>query len=190
MTPPEARRPEGHLVVIDMQQIFADPESEWSTPRFGEIAATVGRLVDAYSPRVTFTRFLAPAVPADAWRRYYERWPFALQPPDALAWQIVESLIPQALRTGPTLDATTFGKWGQELAARIGDADPVVLTGVATDCCVLSTALAAADAGRHVVIVGDACAGADDAAHGQALAIMRLYAPLIDVVDSAYLLGS
>ena len=35
----------------------------------------------------------------------------------------------------------------------------IVLTGVSTDCCVLSTALAAADAGVHVRVVADACAG-------------------------------
>ncbi|WXF89963.1 isochorismatase family protein [Curtobacterium flaccumfaciens pv. flaccumfaciens] len=55
---------------------------------------------------------------------------------------------------------------------------------MSTDCCVLSTALAAADAGATVTVVADACAGASDEDHDRALAVMRLYAPLITVVDS------
>ena len=44
-----------------------------------------------------------------------------------------------------------------------------MLAGVATDCCVLSTALAAADAGCLVEVVADACAGSSDEAHERAL---------------------
>lgn len=54
-----------------------------------------------------------------------------------------------------------------------------MLAGVSTDCCVLSTALAAADAGVRVRVVADACAGATDADHERALLAMALYAPLI-----------
>ncbi len=74
---------------------------------------------------------------------------------------------------------------GTGLQAVVGDHPHLVLTGVSTDCCVLSTALAAADAGATVTVVADACAGASDEDHERALAAMRLYAPLITVVDSA-----
>ncbi len=47
---------------------------------------------------------------------------------------------------------------------------PLLLAGVSTDCCVLSTALAAADAGVTVRVVADACAGIDDESHAKALA--------------------
>ena len=56
-----------------------------------------------------------------------------------------------------------------------------MLAGVSTDCCVLSTALAAADAGCTVEVVADACAGSSDEAHERALAAMALYAPQIIV---------
>jgi nicotinamidase-related amidase len=55
---------------------------------------------------------------------------------------------------------------------------------VATDCCVISTVLPAADAGVPVRVVADACAGVDDAAHGKALDVLALYAPLIDVTSA------
>jgi nicotinamidase-related amidase len=61
----------------------------------------------------------------------------------------------------------------------------MVLAGVATECCVLATALAAADAGVRVRVVADACAGADDVSHEQALGVLRLLAPLVEVVTLA-----
>ena len=64
-----------------------------------------------------------------------------------------------------------------------------MLAGVSTDCCVLSTALAAADAGVGVQVVADACAGVNDHTHRQALDIMRLYSPLVEVVTLADILG-
>lgn len=173
-----------HLVVVDMQHVFGDPDSPWFAPRFGEILDTVDALVAAHTPKVTFTRFVAPTAPTGAWRAYYERFPFALQTPDAPLYQFVERFTGHA---GTTLDATTFGKWGRQLAERLAG-DDMVLAGVSTDCCVLSTAVAAADAGVHVRVVADACAGATDTSHEQALAVLRCYAPLIDVVDSTTLL--
>ena len=103
-----------------------------------------------------------------------------LQPPDAPLWDVVPELAP----TGPTVDAPTFSKWGPELAARAGTAT-LLLAGVSTDCCVLSTAVAAADAGVAVQVVADACAGIDEASHRKALEILALYAPLIEIVTSA-----
>jgi nicotinamidase-related amidase len=168
-------------VVIDMQRVFGEPGSPWLAPRFAEIVAPVQRLVAAYQQRVIFTRFVAPAEPAGAWRRYYEQWPFALQPSTAQIYELVPEFADVA---GPTVDATTFGKWGPELASRTGGA-PLVLAGVSTDCCVISTALAAADAGVGVSVVADACAGADDDSHAKALHVMGLYSPLIEVITTA-----
>ena len=182
-----------HLAVIDMQRVFAEPASPWFTPRFAEVVEPIRRLVTAFGGRVTFTRFVAPEVPAGAWQRYYEQWPFALQPPDAPIYELADGMTrgddppnPPAPHSGSfaparTLDATTFGKWGPELAGEVGDGG-LVLAGVSTDCCVLSTALAAADAGVPVQVVADACAGVNDETHRQALDIMRLYAPLVEVV--------
>ncbi len=169
------------LAVIDMQRVFGEPGSPWLAPRFAEIVEPVRRLAEAFAPRVVFTRFVAPAVPHGAWQRYYELWPFALQPPGALAG-------PFAGLAGPTVDATTFSKWGPELAARAGQG-PLVLAGVSTDCCVLSTALAAADDGIAVRVVGDACAGVDDESHAHALHILGLYSPLVEVVTLAGVLS-
>ncbi|MEV5720686.1 isochorismatase family protein [Amycolatopsis mediterranei] len=171
------------LAVIDVQNVFADPASPWFTPRFAEVLPPIRRLVTAFGNDVVFTRFIAPSPPEGAWRRYYEQWPFALQPPDAPLYRVVDAFEPES-----TVDGTTFGKWNPRLATRVGGAG-LVLAGVSTDCCVLSTALAAADAGVAVTVVSDACAGANDESHTKALDIMRLYAPLVTVVTVEELLG-
>ncbi|MEV0634648.1 cysteine hydrolase [Streptomyces sp. NPDC050619] len=176
----------GLLAVIDMQRVFAEPDSPWATPGFAEAADGVRRLLPAFGDRVVFTRFLAPEKPVGAWRAYYEQWPFALRPPDAPLWRLTDEF---ATRARHVVDAPTFGKWTPRLAALVGPAGRLVLAGVSTDCCVLSTALAAADAGVEVLVVADACAGADDTSHAEALRVMDLYRPLIRVVTVTELLA-
>ncbi|MFF4116839.1 cysteine hydrolase family protein [Streptomyces sp. NPDC001714] len=178
--------PPGLLAVIDMQHVFADPAGPWAAPRYAEAAAGVRRLLPAFGNRTVFTRFVAPAHPTGAWQAYYDRWPFAVQPPDAELWRLTDEFEQQA---EVVLDAPTFGKWTPELAALAAPHGRLVLAGVSTDCCVLSTALPAADAGIEVLVVADACAGADDDSHAKALHLLDLYRPLIRVTTTAELLA-
>jgi nicotinamidase-related amidase len=173
------------LVVIDMQAVFADEGSAWRTPRYADAAAGVRALLPAFAGRTVWTRFVAPSEPRGSWVPYYEVWGFAREPADSPIWAI------SGLEPGddPVIDEPTFGKWGRRLAAITGDA-PLVLAGVSTDCCVLSTALAAADDGRFVRVVADACAGASDEDHRRALDAMALYRPLITITDVPTLLAA
>jgi len=171
--------PEGWLVVVDLQHVFGDPDSPWTAPRFEEARRRIRRLVEAFGDRVVWTRFVAPAEPVGAWKEYYEQYPFALQPPDAQLYRLVDDP-----GTAPVVDATTFGKWGPELAAVVGEG-PITVAGVATDCCVISTVLPAADAGVPVRVVTDGCAGSSDDDHDRALRVMSLYAPLVELVTAA-----
>ncbi|WP_431218640.1 cysteine hydrolase family protein [Leifsonia xyli] len=174
------------LVVVDMQQVFGNPASEWFTPKFAEAEAVIAGLVPAFGDRVVFTRFVAPERPEGAWVPYYEQWPFALVPADDPIYDLV-----LAFRdTGhPVVTEPTFGKWGDDLRAALRGSQDVVLAGVSTDCCVLSTALGAADAGVRIRVVADGCAGLSDADHQRALDAMALYAPLIEITDSASVLA-
>ena len=173
------KRLSGHLVVIDMQRVFADPGGEWATPRFGEILPRVADLVAA-TKHVTFTRFVAPTTPKGSWVRYYERFPFALRPADDRMWDVVDGI---GATPDRTIAATTFGKWSHRLAARVGDAT-LVLAGVSTECCVVATAVAAADSGARVQVVTDACAGASDASHASALQVLEWFAPQVELVTT------
>jgi nicotinamidase-related amidase len=85
--------------------------------------------------------------------------------------------------------ATTFGKWVPDLVAITGETPHLVVAGVSTDCCVVSTALAAADAGATLTVVTDACAGSTPGNHRSALDVMALYPPQITLTTTAELLG-
>ncbi len=174
------------LVGVDLQRIFVPP-SPWGAPAYARAAAGVERLLPAFGGRVVLTRFVAPAEPRGAWIPYYEQWPFALVPPDDPLYDLTP---PFAELDARVETRETFGKWDARLAAAVEGSAELVLGGVSTDCCVLSTALAAADAGVHVRVVADACAGVSDADHERALAVMALYAPLVEITTVAAILGA
>lgn len=165
------------LVVIDMQNVFADPDSGWVTPRFHEASRRIARLVRAHGrDRTVFTRFVAPLEARGAWKDYYESFSWALKPASDPLYRITEELRPFVDRS---IEAHTFGKWNDDLVAITGPEPELLVCGVATDCCVLSTVLPAADAGAAVTVVTDACAGSTDGAHEKALDVMALYQPLV-----------
>ncbi|MGI8457245.1 MAG: cysteine hydrolase family protein [Propionibacteriaceae bacterium] len=173
------------LVAIDLQTIFA--QGPWGSPDYETAVAGTRALLPAFVGRTVHTRFVAPAVPTGAWVDYYREWPFALVSAD-------DELYDLTLDPGgdPVITATTFGKWGPGLAGLVAGsgAAGIVLTGVSTDCCVLSTALAAADAGVAVAVAADACAGASPADHRRALDAMALYGPLITITTVADVLAT
>jgi len=175
------------LMIIDMQRIFAEPISEWVTPGYAAASAGIQRLLSAFESRVCLTRFLPPDQPTGAWTTYYEKWPFALDPMNAHLYELSEEF---ASVPATIVDRTTFGKWDGETDRALGYPGEIVLGGVTTDCCVLSTALVAADAGVHVTVAADACAGVTGEDHQRALDTMALYSPLIDVAEVDSILAS
>jgi nicotinamidase-related amidase len=64
--------------------------------------------------------------------------------------------------------------------------DTLVLTGVATNLAVESTARAGADLGYRIIVVSDACATTSEHAHDAALASLAMFA---DVIPTANLLA-
>lgn len=174
------------LVVVDAQRVFADPSaSPWGSPMFACAVGPIRRLCERYAGRVVFTRFVAPDQPLGSWESYYEEHPFARVPSGDALYAVVDELAPLARHT---VCSSTFGKWVPALQAIVGELPHLLLAGVSTDCCVLSTALAAADAGARVEVVSDACAGSDTTNHKLALDVMALYAPMVTVTSTADLL--
>ena len=170
------------LVVVDMQHIFGDADSEWATPGFDDIVTPIRALAERFDDRVVYTRFVAPERPEGAWVDYYAQWPFALQPDDAPAYALVDDL---DVGDRPVVSRPTFGKWGADLDAATNSSRDLVVAGVSTECCVLTTVLAAADAGAHVTVVRDAVAGPTPELRDASLAVMETYAPLVDVRTAA-----
>lgn len=167
------------LVVVDMQRAFEEA-GQWQVPRYGEIVPVIEQLAAGGAEPPVFTRFVRDEAETGAWDAYYRRWDQMRFPADSEHWDIAMDVPAGA----PVIDKPTFGKWGPELAALIPEGGEMVLAGVATDCCVLATALAAVDAGRFVTVVSDACAAVSDEAQSQTLSLLGLLAPMCQVLTS------
>ncbi|QCR52732.1 nicotinamidase [Brachybacterium sp. SGAir0954] len=176
------------LLVVDAQRIFADPASDWASPfwegaweRIRELAAAVG------PERTLLTRWLPTADRSTAWGDYFAAWPFADVPATDPLYALVDGAA--ELSAHPTIDEPSFGKWGPQLAGVVGHAPQLLVTGVSTDCCVITTVLAAADAGAHVAVVADACAASAAENATAALHTMSLFPPQVDLRSTAEVLA-
>ncbi|MFC7486087.1 cysteine hydrolase family protein [Knoellia sp. CPCC 206453] len=168
------------LVIIDPQVIFADPRtSAWGSPMWAETVPRIARLSAAYAGRVVVTRFVADPGLGGSWADYYDDWQFALVPDKDPLYAVVPELVKLA---DHVVTEGTFGKWGPKLRAVIGDQPRIALAGVATDCCVIATAIPAGDAGASVRVIAQACAGSSVEKHEQALGAMEMFAPQITVI--------
>lgn len=83
------------------------------------------------------------------------------------------------------VDEPTFGKWTARTRAVLEPHPHLVVTGVSTDCCVLSTVIPAIDDGAYVTVIMDACAGSTPDNHAAALHCMSLYPPQITLTTTA-----
>ncbi|KGN34265.1 hydrolase [Knoellia sinensis KCTC 19936] len=168
------------LVIIDPQAIFADPEaSAWGSPMWAETVPRIVSLAAAYKGRVVVTRFVADPGLGGSWADYYDDWQFALVPASDPLYAVVPEIAPLA---DHVVTEPTFGKWGPGLRAVVGDQPRIALAGVATDCCVIATAIPAGDAGATVRVVAQACAGSVPDKHEQALGAMEMFAPQVTVL--------
>lgn len=179
--------PDAWLVVIDPQRIFASPDSPWGSPMFPAVVEPVRRLAAVAGERTVVTRWVPDRDPQGSWKAYLEAWPFADVPDDDPLLGLVPELADLGRRV---VSVPTFGKWGPGLEAITGPTPHLVLTGVSTDCCVVSTALAAADAGATVTVVTDACAGSTPENHAAAMTVMSLYPPQITLATTDEVLAT
>lgn len=173
------------LIVIDPQQVFAAAASPWGSPMFPAVVEPIQRLAARFGERTIVTRWVAPARPRGSWLPYLRAWPFARVAGNDPLYSVVPEL---ADLPGSRATATTFGKW-PVIRPLTGPTPHLVLTGVATDCCVISTALAAADAGATVRVVTDGCAGSSLQNQQAALQVLSLYPPQITLTSTDEVLG-
>lgn len=172
------------LIIIDMQKAFQIPGAQWQCVGYDEAAQKIIELRNAHPGPAIWTQFIRDPDEKGTWQNYYDRWDeYRISPTDP-TWDL--TLEPEPHDT--LIHAPTFGKWVAELSDIAQDFDHLTIAGVATDCCVLSTVLPAVDAGKHVTIVSDACAGATKQAHDSALHLMEMLAPMVTITTTHELL--
>ncbi len=179
--PQSASAADEWLLVIDMQHAFGADDSVWKVEGFWEIAPRVQRLMAAYENRTIMMRYVSPVTSENGWLQYLSHYPSMRLPADDHAWDIVINH-PPGIRIETR---ATFAKWDAEIAAVVGPDARVALCGVATECCVLATAMAAIDEGCLVSIVEDACAGATVQLHQRAIEMLSTLTPLVRITRVA-----
>ena len=171
------------LVIIDMQEIFAQEGSQWHCPEYRQAEAVLEPIAANFPGRVIWTKFVRDDKEEGSWRGYYERWDQCREAPESHAWDLTLPTRPDDL----ILTRPTFSKWDAELLNMTSCEDDIVVGGVATDCCVLGTVLGAVDAGRHVTVIRDGCAGASRKVHEEALSLMDMLSPMVSIRQSTEL---
>ncbi len=163
---------------IDMQRLFSE-RTDWHVRDFFSIVPTCAALLQHASDAALFARFVTPVTADDAsgaWQRYYRRWSGVTlgQIAPELLDLIVDltRLAPEA----PVLDKAGYSAFSNPdfatlLVAR--NCRTLILSGIETDVCVLSTALEAVDRGLRVIVAQDAVASGSSDGHRAALDILK-----------------
>ncbi len=144
------------LVIIDMQKVYVDG-APWACEKFGEVCANIVRLIETGRfADICFTRFVLPDAEQGSWRRYRAKYRNIHTVPSygeiterlsafACAYRIFDKAGYSAYR------AEGFAEWADS-------AKRLVVCGVIAECCVLATVLEAAERGRDIIYLTDACA--------------------------------
>ncbi len=153
------------LVAVDVQRLYRD-FAPWALPTVGAVAHAAARLADALACPVLCTRTVFPSahgIVDGPWRRYEERWRELAD--DASADPALLAPLPElANRCRTVFDKHTYSAFEDpafERAVLGFHPDPLLITGVETDICVLATVFGAIDRNLPVWLVTDAVAGPD-----------------------------
>lgn len=162
------------VVCVDMQRLFLEP-GEWHCPAGLDILENCRQLVAAARDQAYFIKYIPPRTPEHAfgqWREFHRRW-------SSVTLDEVGEI---AIGLHPAIDGLAephrvFGRLGFSAFASDGFAERIrnrkpsamIVCGVETDVCVLSTILSAVDHGIRTIVPIDAVASASPSGHDAVL---------------------
>ena len=183
-------------VVIDMQRLF-DEETGWRVADLGSVVPAIIGLIEHRPARALYARFITPASIGEskgAWQRYYRQWPQVIR--DRLPVGIFDLVAPLVRHAAShqQFDKEGFSAFsGPSFPAMLRDlgTGTLVLSGVETDVCVLSTALDAIERGLRVVIATDAVASSSPAGHRATLDhVLPRFEHMLDLAPSSDIIAA
>ena len=164
------------LLVIDMQNVYTKGQ-EWACKGIEHASASILRLLNSQKTKqVIFTQYLATEHPDGVWKEYNkvnaavnsDPWLNEMMP-EFLPWVKKHPVYTKSVYSSFVIPQV------RELAKH---ASRVVISGVVAECCVLSTALSAIDAGCKVIYLTDAVAGLNATSQKEAENILSYLSPL------------
>ena len=144
------------ILVIDMQNVYR-PGQPWGCHTFDRACRNIRKLLETSPGAAYFTKFIASPNPDGVWKEYNRVNREINENPwmNAIADELSDFA-----RRYPVLEKSVYSSMKiPEIRAAAHGGRNVVLTGVVSECCVLSTCMEAIDLGAHVVYLRDACAG-------------------------------
>ena len=190
----------GVFLMIDFQEIFQDNATQgWACEGYTDALASAHRAYDRLIEKgwdlcVVKTAYLPPKKIKGPWKEYFEMHSGVPKYPSDNVYKISKNYIYNSETadndTGNTVTITssTFGKWDgvKKYYKLIGERIPrnVFVCGVSTDCCVLSTVLAAIDESKRVYVIENACAAGTRKEHRRGMEVLRNFYPNVKVIHS------
>lgn len=177
------------FLFIDFQKIFRDNQ-EWKVPDIEQCfnrAKEAHELISMHQTRTLLTvktKYLPPSAiintncPNDhAWKKYFDLFPSV---PRHKNHELYNEL--HDFESDTVWISNGFNKWRD--CPSYKPPFNVFITGVSTECCVLSTALSAVDSGANVYIISDACTAGTSEDHILGLSIMSKFKPNIQIITT------
>ncbi|MBU2935214.1 MULTISPECIES: cysteine hydrolase family protein [Pacificibacter] len=181
-------------VVIDIQRLFT-ASTDWQVGTIPAILSPVKKLIEHHPEATCFARFITPHRPEDAqgvWQGYYRHWSTVTG--DHLAVGMIDVLpeLVHAAPSAPVIDKTGYSVFSSPAFLPLLEKrgiSTLILSGVETDVCVLSTVMQAVDLGLRVIVARDAVTGGSPEGHNAALEILRLrFDRQVEIADTSQII--
>lgn len=174
------------ILVIDMQNVYR-PGQPWGCASFDRVCGRIRAVLDAAAEggaSVCLTRFVNDPDGKGAWADYNAVNKAINDDPWLNA--LVDELAPYAAKHPVQRKSVYSSLHVPSIRGAAASAKRVVLSGVVSECCVLSTCMEAVDMGCRVVWLKDACGGIDEAYEGAVSKILDGLSPLhVALMDTA-----
>ena len=147
------------LLVVDMQNVYKKG-GKWQCENTEGAADNINKIIASGMNNVIFTKFIANEKnPVGVWKDYNVKYQDVNH--DEYANEIVDELKENAEKF-PVYEKSVYSSIeNKKVIKACKKAGRVVVTGVVSECCVLSTILALMDKGIYAVYLKDACSGLD-----------------------------
>ena len=162
------------VVCVDMQRLFLEP-GEWHCPAGLDILANCRELAAATGDQAYFIKYIPPRTPEHAfgqWREFHRRWSSVTLDEAGEEATGLHPAIDDLAEPQRVFDRLGFSAFASDgFAERIRGRTPsaMIVCGVETDVCVLSTILSAVDQGIRTIVPIDAVASASPSGHDAVL---------------------
>lgn len=167
------------ILVTDMQKVYLKGE-KWSCKNINSAIENITWLLDKCECEVMFTSFYAPKNPIGQWKTYNR-----VNDDVNLCHEKSEIIdeLKRYTKKYPLLIKDKYSSLSNEKVFEkafktINTGGRIVLTGVVSECCVLSTAMAAIDLGAKVIYLKDAVSGSNNKTEKAVELIMRGMEPV------------